>query len=133
MPQSRLASCRMNNKAESLSKSARPPPLPSLHYPCHLLLHRCFLLSQVFKHTGVFVIIHTVLKCQLLNHSLDVLESPYLFILTYHFSLYGSVNVQSFPFIYCIPHSRPSVYESLVLFLIRCLANCRLPLYQIET
>lgn len=69
----------------------------SLHYPCRLLLNRCVLVSQLLKHTQVFVIIHTVLKCQLLNHSLDVWEPLYLFILTYHFSLYGSVNVQSFP------------------------------------
>lgn len=38
-----------------------------------------------------------------------------------------------YPLIYCISHPYPSVYEAVVLFLIRWLPRCTIPLYQIET
>lgn len=106
----------------------------SKYTPSHLSINYVILYCvAMFQLSQLYVIIHTVLKCQLLKLSLHVLKLLYLFILTYHFSFYGSVNLQSLPLIYCIPHSHPSVHESLVLFLITWLAHCRLPLCQIET
>lgn len=96
-----------------------PSQLSIIHYPCNSLL-------RLHLHLHFSVIIHIVRKPHLLNLSLNVLKLPYLFIPTYHFSLYVSVDLQSLPFIYCIPHPHPSVHEALVLFLIRWLAHCRL-------
>ncbi len=97
--------------------------------PSHLTILHVFLFQLILH---FLVVIHVIPKC-LLNLSLHVLKLPYLFIPTYRFSLYVSVNLQSLPFIYCVPHSHPSVHESVVLFPIRWLAHCRIPLYQIET